>query len=65
MAKIQTASAIEVFHIGNMGPEESIERLSQMHSISVGDVLVDEEGQCIVVAPIGFVGFSHDWRLAA
>ena len=65
VANIEAASANEVFHIGNMGPEENIERLTQMHSISVGDVLVDEEGQCIVVAPIGFVAFSHDWRLAA
>ena len=30
-----------VFHIGNMGPEESIERLDRMHSVSVGDVIRD------------------------
>jgi hypothetical protein len=65
VANIEAASANEVFQIGNIGPEENIERLERMHSISVSDVLVDEEGQCIVVAPIGFVAFSHDWRLAA
>jgi urease accessory protein UreE len=65
VANIEASSPNEVFHIGNIGPEENIERLAQMHSLSVGDVIVDEEGQCIVVAPIGFVAFSHDWRLAA
>jgi hypothetical protein len=64
VANIEASSPNEVFHIGNIGPEENIERLAQMHSLSVGDVIVDEEGQCIVVAPIGFVAFSHDWRLA-
>jgi len=65
VANIEASSPKEVFQVGNIGPEEQIERLERMHSISVGDVIVDEEGQCIVVAPIGFVSFSHDWRLAA
>ena len=65
VANIEAASANEVFETGNIGPESNIERLGRMSSISVGDVIVDEEGQCIVVAPIGFVAFSHDWRLAA
>jgi len=33
----------DVFHIGNMGPEESIERLAAMHSVSVGDVIRDND----------------------
>ena len=50
-----TANDLEnVFHIGNMGPEEQIERLDQMHSISVGDILVDENGAASVVAGFGF-----------
>ena len=65
VANIEAASANEVFETGNIGPESNIERLGRMSSISVGDVIVDEEGQCIVVAPIGFVAFSHDYRLAA
>ena len=28
-----------VFHVGNMGPEEKINRRSKMHSVSVGDVV--------------------------
>lgn len=31
----------EVFEIGNIGPEEHIERVGPMHSISVGDIIVD------------------------
>jgi hypothetical protein len=31
----------QVFDIGNIGPEDSIERMGPMHSISVGDVIVD------------------------
>ena len=31
----------EVFEIGNIGPEYNIERVGPMHSISVGDVIVD------------------------
>ena len=30
-----------VFEIGNLGPEDSIGRIGPMHSISVGDVIVD------------------------
>jgi len=54
-----------VFHVGNMGPETDIERLSRMSSLSVGDVIIDEEGQIIVVAPIGFVAFSFNPKMAA
>lgn len=43
-----------VFDIGNIGPEECIERINRMHSISVGDVIVDENGVTNVVASIGF-----------
>jgi len=50
-----TASDLEhVFHIGNMGPEESIERLDRMHSVSVGDIVIDENNIVWVVANFGF-----------
>lgn len=65
VANIEASSPNEVFQIGNIGPEENIERLNRMHSISVGDVLVDEEGNCSVVAPIGFVLFSVNPKMAA
>ena len=65
VSNIEAVDVNQVFEIGNMGPEENIERLSRMSSVSVGDVIVDEEGQCIVVAPIGFVAFSFNPKMAA
>lgn len=41
------------FEVGNIGPESKITRLGRMHSISVGDILV-ENGQTFVVASFGF-----------
>ena len=38
---IKAEDCDEVFKIGNIGPEEHIERVGRMHSISVGDVIVD------------------------
>ena len=38
---IKAEDCDEVFQIGNIGPEEHIERVGRMHSISVGDVIVD------------------------
>jgi hypothetical protein len=50
-----TADSLEgVFHVGNMGPESSIERISPMHSLSVGDIVEDEAGKKSVVADWGF-----------
>jgi hypothetical protein len=50
-----TANDLEdVFNVGNIGPEENIERLDRMSSLSVGDVVEDEHGVRHVVASFGF-----------
>ena len=50
-----TADSLEgVFYTGNMGPEENIERLAQMSSVSVGDLVIAENGDKHVVANTGF-----------
>tara|TARA_B100001778_G_scaffold206871_1_gene170947 strand:- start:39 stop:383 length:345 start_codon:yes stop_codon:yes gene_type:complete len=50
-----TASSIEkVFEVGNIGPEENIERLAPMYSVSVGDVVEDETGSQFVCASFGW-----------
>ena len=50
-----TADNLEgVFHVGNMGPEENIERMSRMHSISIGDIVETADGEQSVVATFGF-----------
>ena len=43
-----------VFHIGNLGPEDKIERLDQMHSVSVGDIIEDDNGDIVYVDSCGF-----------
>ena len=43
-----------VFHTGNMGPEKNIERLDDMSSVSVGDLIIDAHGDKYVVARYGF-----------
>lgn len=65
VATIEAADANQVFEIGNIGPERNIQRHNRMHSISVGDMIVDADGTKIVVAPVGFVAFGFDPKLAA
>jgi len=65
VANIEAHNPEHVFNIGNIGYEEEIERLAPMHSISVGDVIVDPDGQCIVVADFGFIAFSHNPSMSA
>jgi len=59
VAAIEAKDLNEVFEIGNIGPEEKIERFDRMHSISVGDVIRDDRGRCFVVAPFGFTRFGE------
>ena len=55
VANIDASDLDGVFHIGNMGPEESIERLAPMHSVSVGDVIRDNKmGTYHMVDGVGF-----------
>ena len=52
---IDAHSLGEVFEIGNIGPEHKIDRTGvPMHSVSVGDVIVDEDGHAVFVDQIGF-----------
>ena len=50
-----TADSIEkVFEVGNIGPEENIESLAPMYSVSVGDVVENENGDQFVCASFGW-----------
>ena len=54
---IEAKNLDEVFHIGNVGPEDRIRRYNdtRMHSISVGDVISNVfTGKRYVVKPFGF-----------
>lgn len=51
---IEADNLNRVFDIGNIGPEEKITRLLPMHSISVGDIIEDEQGNRVMVDSWGF-----------
>ena len=65
VANIEAADYDDCFEVGNIGPESSIERLARMSSLSVGDVIVGEDGTVAVIAPMGFVAFSHNPKKVA
>jgi hypothetical protein len=55
VARITANDLEDVFHISNCGnAEEKIERLLPMHSLSVGDIVIDENDERFIVDPIGF-----------
>ena len=65
VANIEAADYNDCFEVGNIGPDQNIERLGRMSSLSVGDVIVAEDGTVAVIAPMGFVAFSHNTKVAA
>lgn len=54
VAIIDADSFDGVFTVGNVGPEENIERFAPMHSVSVGDIIISDSGDMVYVAPVGF-----------
>lgn len=55
VAVIEAEGFDDVFAISNIGEEEHlITRLAPMHSVSVGDVIVDEAGHAVFVDMFGF-----------
>ena len=65
VANIEAEDYNDCFEVGNIGPDENIERLGRMSSLSVGDVIVAEDGTIAVIAPMGFVAFSHNPKVTA
>ena len=65
VANITAEDYNDCFEVGNIGPEENIERLGRMSSLSVGDVIVAEDGTVAVIDAVGFVAFSHNPSIAA
>ena len=66
VANIEAEDYNDCFEVGNVGPDDQIERITvRMSSLSVGDVLVADDGTVVVIAPIGFVAFSHNPKMAA
>ena len=54
VATLDVDNLNDAFEVGNIGPEEKYTRFKPMHSVSVGDILVDDQGTVNIVAPHGF-----------
>lgn len=54
VAEVSAPSLEDVFRVSNMNMEDKITRIRRMHTVSVGDVIKDEDGEMFVVAPFGF-----------
>lgn len=54
VADVDASGLEQAFVVGNMGPEEKLTRHQTMSSISVGDVLVDEDGLAHVCDHVGW-----------
>ena len=66
VSDIRAETPEHCFEIGNIGPESAITRFSRMSSLSVGDIIVDVEGNAMVVANYGFkeIGFKPEMSAA-
>ena len=54
VAEIVADDQDHVFEVGNIGPEDRITRFEKMTSISVGNIIEDENGSRFAVADVGF-----------
>ena len=55
VATITAENVDDAYMISNLGhKEDQVERHAEMHSLSVGDILVTEEGEQILVDTFGF-----------
>ena len=65
VSDIRAETPEHCFEIGNIGPESAITRFSRMSSLSVGDIIVDAEGNVMVVANYGFVAIRFKPEMTA
>lgn len=65
-AKVATVEADDLEHVFTImnrwsaTDEASVTRLARLHSLSVGDVVIDVDGNAHVVAPLGFTPLPID-----
>ncbi len=62
VAEVAADDLEHVFEVGNIGPEDRITRLDKMHSISVGDIVADADGNCSVVCNVGFTPLAQSFH---
>ena len=61
VADLDVDTLDEAFETGNIGPEDRITRYNKMHSVSVGDILVNSNAESFVVASFGFDKIDCDF----
>ena len=54
VAQFNVNTLDDVYAASNLGQEDVIERIERMHSVSVGDIIVDDHEGTWIVAPTGF-----------
>jgi hypothetical protein len=59
VAMITADTLNQVFEVGNIGPEDQIKRFKPMHSVSVGDILRDDNHKYFMVDPDGFTEITN------
>ena len=64
VADLDVATLDDAFEVGNIGPEDKITRHNKMSSVSVGDILVDDQADTYVVASCGFDRIDCDFGYA-
>jgi tellurite resistance protein len=62
VAEVVADDLEHVFEVGNIGPSDRITKLDKMHSISVGDIVADADGNCSVVADFGFTPLAPSFH---
>ena len=62
VAEVVADDLDHVFEVGNIGPEDRITRFDKMHSISVGDIIADADGNCSVVCNVGFTPLAQSFH---
>ncbi len=62
VAEVVADDLEHVFEVGNIGPEDRITRLDKMHSISVGDIIADADGNCSVVFNFGVTPLAQSFH---
>lgn len=58
VASVMAGTLNEVFEIGNgMGDKSRLVKIlpEVMHSVSIGDIIQEEDGECHLVMPMGFL----------
>ena len=62
VAEVVADDLNHVFEVGNIGPEDRIERFEKMTSISVGNIIEDADGSRWAVMDVGFMPLAPSFH---